>query len=131
VRGRIFGAAFEFVRHLVAGQIKGLSQFRVERTQPARFNPESTPDITEAVLKAFRQFVEKRREFQLNQADLDAQIAYARQRIQEEVTTARFGADAGNRVALSHDEQLRRAVEALPQAKELVENVRQVKERRF
>ncbi|MBI3952311.1 MAG: S41 family peptidase [Acidobacteria bacterium] len=131
MRGRIFGAAFEFTRHLVAGQIKGLAYFRVERPQPVRSDAEVKVDINEAVLKAFRQFVEKRREFQLSPADADAHLEYTRQRIQEEVATARYGVEAGNRIALEHDEQLQRAVQALPQAKELVENLRQAKERRF
>jgi len=130
-RARIFGAAFEFARYLVAGQIAGLAQFRSERPQPLRADRDLNVEISDAVLKTFQQFVDRRREFQLSASDLETHREYARQRIQEEVVTARFGMDAGNRVALEHDKQLQSAVEALPQAKELVENLRQAKDRRF
>jgi carboxyl-terminal processing protease len=131
VRAKLFGAAFEFTRHLVAGQIKGLTPFRVERPRPPRLDHELRLDINDAVLKAFRQFVDQRREFQISPSDLESHVEYARQRIQEEVATARFGVDAGSRLALEHDEQLRSAVDALPQAKELVQNLRPAKDRRF
>jgi carboxyl-terminal processing protease len=131
LRAKILGAAFAFARYLVAGRITGLESFRVERPRFLRHDRDLSVEISEAVLKAFAQFVERRREFQLNASELETHQEYARQRIQEEVVTARFGADAGSRVALIYDKQLQGAVQALPQAKELVENLRPAKDRRF
>jgi carboxyl-terminal processing protease len=126
-RAKVFAATFEFTRHLVAGQIKGYESFRVERSHALRPDSNLDVDVSEELWKVFRQFAEKRRDFQLSAAELDAQKDYARHRIREEVVTARFGAEAGGRVALGHDEQLDRAVRSLPQAKELVENLRHAK----
>lgn len=127
VRAKVFAATFEFVRHLVAGQIQGYASWRVTRTQPLRSDTNLDVPIGDDLWHAFRRFVEQRREFQLSPAELETHRQYAQQRIREEVVTARFGAEAGNRVALSYDEQLEQAVRSVPQAKELVKNLRQAK----
>lgn len=131
VRARVFGAAFEFVRYLVAGQIKGFSQFRVTRPQKYASDSDLHVQIDDALLDAFRRFVRRRPDFRLSPQELEQHIEYARNRIQEEVVTARYGMDAGSRVALEHDEQLLAAIKTLPQAKELVENLRHSKNKRF
>lgn len=131
VHPKILGAVFAFARYLVAGRIAGLESFRVERPQPLRQDRDLQVEISEAVLQAFAQFVGRRREFQLSAHELESYKEYVRQRLQEELVTARFGADAGARVALLYDKQLQGAIDALPQAKELVENLRQARTRRF
>jgi carboxyl-terminal processing protease len=131
VRARIFGAVFEFVRYLVAGQIKGLEHFRALKPETLRSDKDLQIQMTEPVMTALRQFVQKRREFQVTPAELDANLTYARDRLQEEVVTARFGIEAGGRVALLHDEQALQAIAALPQAKELVEDLRRGKDKQF
>jgi carboxyl-terminal processing protease len=131
VRARIFGAVFEFTRHLIAGQIHGLEHFRATKQEALRSDSDLRISITPSVIAAFREFIQKRREFQLTPADLEAHLTYARNKIQEEVATARFGIEAGGRLALLHDEQTLQAVDTLPQAKELVEDLRRGKDRQF
>jgi len=55
---------------------------------------------------------------------MGAHLDYVRQKIREELATARFGVDAAARVILQSDEQVQRALDAIPQAKQLVENLR-------
>ena len=53
-------------------------------------------------------------------ADLD----YVKLRLRQELVTAAFGADAGQRVLLESDPQALRAINVLPDAKRLAESVR-------
>ncbi len=127
-RGRIYEAAFFFVRQLAAGQIKGLEQFRVTtppneaRTQNNGRN--ATALINDAVIVAFRDFVRRDSTFALTDKQIDADLDFTRLRIADEYATAAFGADAATRVLLDNDPQLRRALELFPDARRLAETVR-------
>ncbi len=129
-RGRIYEAAFFFVRELAAGKINGLEQYRVSNNQtnpPATINANGRGfayPVNDAVLAAFRDYVRRDQTLQLNSKQIDADLDFARLRIEDELTTAAFGSDAANRVILGNDPQLLRAIELFPEAKRLAETVR-------
>lgn len=129
-RVRIFLAAFEFVRHLVAGQVAGLEEFRVEKPD---YDHELRGDeyrITEPVLTAFRAFVTARPELRVSAEAVDAHLDYARDRVREEVITAAYGTDAGNQFGVLNDRVARAALDALPKARQLAEAARALRDRR-
>ncbi|CDM66918.1 S41 family peptidase [Pyrinomonas methylaliphatogenes] len=124
LRGRIFEAAFYFTRQLVAGQIQGLESYRIEKVQ---FNHVPRPTdypVTEKVLEAFREFLQRSPEFGVKPAQVDADLEFVKLRLRDEIITAAYGSEAGTRVLLESDPQLLRAIEALPEAKRLAEAVR-------
>ena len=122
-RGRIIEAAFYFNRQLTAGKIPGLESYRVERVDYSRSPKASDYAITDRVLDAFRNYVRKEQP-RLQIAQIDADLDFVKLRLHQELVTAAFGADAGQRVLLESDPQALRAISVLPDAKRLVESVR-------
>jgi carboxyl-terminal processing protease len=124
VRLRIAEAAFHFTRQLAAGVLPGLESYKVEKVQYGR-NPKATDfAITERVVEAFRNYVRTRPENQLQIAQIDDELEFAKLRLRQEIITAAFSNDAGARVLLDSDVQVQRALEALPDAKRLADNAR-------
>jgi carboxyl-terminal processing protease len=123
-RARIVEAAFYFTRSLAAGVIPGLETYRTDKVDYNR-PPKSTDyPITDRVLETFRNYVRKDTAQRLQIAQLDADLDFVKLRLREEVITAAFGADAGQRVLLESDPQALRAIGVLPDAKRLAESVR-------
>src|SRR6266536_2827253 len=123
-RNRITEAAFQFTRQLGAGIIPGLEGYRVEKIEFGRTPRPADFPITDKVIEAFRNFVRKDPKQHLQVSQIDADLEFVRLRLREEIMTAAFGADAGQRVLLESDPQALRAVEVLPDAKRLAESVR-------
>jgi carboxyl-terminal processing protease len=122
-RNRITEAAFYFTRHLGAGTIAGLEGYRIDKVEYGH-SPHATDfPINDRVLEAFRNFVRKEPTLHLQVSQIDADLEFVKLRLREEIITAAFGADAGQRVLLESDPQALRAVEVLPDAKRLAESV--------
>ena len=54
---------------------------------------------------------------------------YVRERMREELITASYGAEAGNQFFVVNDQATQRAIEALPQARQLADNRRALGDR--
>ncbi|HEX8649245.1 MAG TPA: S41 family peptidase [Pyrinomonadaceae bacterium] len=124
LRGRIAEAAFYFTRQLVAGQLPGLDAYRVEKPETGRAPRATDFPMTDRVVEAFRSFLQHDPTFGIQPSQVDAELDFVKLRIRDEVMTAAFSTDAGNRILLESDPQTLRAVEALPDAKRLAESVR-------
>jgi carboxyl-terminal processing protease len=123
VRGRISEAAFYFTRLLAAGKLPGLESYRVDKVDYVNSAKASDYPINDRVLEAFRNYVRKEQP-RVQVAQLDADIEFVKLRLRQEIITAAFGADAGQRVALESDPQTLRAVNVLPDARRLAESIR-------
>ncbi|MDQ3798247.1 MAG: S41 family peptidase [Acidobacteriota bacterium] len=124
LRYRINEAAFFFTRQLVAGKIEGLENYRVERQ---RFNQTLRPDdfqINDKLLDAFRAFTVKDKASGLTAENINSQLDYAKSRLREEIATANYSSEAGQQVLLEVDPQVLKAIEALPEARKLAENIK-------
>jgi carboxyl-terminal processing protease len=130
VRGHLFGATFDFARYLVAGQLPGLREYRVETVDYDHKLRADEFRLPDKVVDAFRQFVAQRTaEFPVSDAQITANLDYVRDRIREELITASYGAEAGNEFYVLNDAATQRAVESLPQARQLAENRRALSDR--
>ncbi len=129
VRQRLFGAVFEFTRHLINGRIPRFEHFRVERQREPASPKDLFLEVEDPLIEAFIAFAARRADLGVTEKEIRAHLEYVRQKIREEVATARFGIDAAMRVILQSDEQVQRALEAIPQARQLVENLRQPRRR--
>ena len=124
VRARIIEAAFYFTRELAAGLVPGLESYRIDKVAYDR-NPKSTDfPITDRVIEAFKNFVRKDPSRHLTDAQIDSDLDFVKLRLRDEIITAAFGADEGQRVLLESDPQALRAIGVLPEAKRLAESVR-------
>jgi len=124
VRGRIIEAGFMFTRMLAAGKIPGLESYRVDRVNYGRSPRATDYPINDRVLEAFRNFVRKDQAQRLQPAQVDSDLEFVKLRLREEIVTAAYGADAGQRVLLESDPQVLRSIGVLPDAKRLAESVR-------
>src|SRR5829696_1257255 len=124
VRLRIADAVFHFTRQLAAGVIPGLESYRIDKVQYGRNAKPTDFPVTDRVVEAFRTFVRTQPDFQVQPAQLEEELEFARRRLRQEIVTAAFSNDAGARVLLDSDVQVLRALEALPDAKRLADSAR-------
>ena len=125
-RLRIAEAAFHFTRQLAAGVVPGLESYRVDKVQYGKNAKATDFPITDRVLEAFRNFVRTQPDFQVQPAQMDEDLDFAKLRLRQEIVTAAFSNDAGARVLLDSDAQVLRALDALPDAKRLADSTRGV-----
>ena len=59
-------------------------------------------------------------------ADIAANLDWIKRKIKERSVSVEFGLNAGYKVELENDPQVDRAIESLPQARVLYENVRRI-----
>jgi carboxyl-terminal processing protease len=124
VRARIFEAAFYFTRQLSAGVVPGLESYRIEKVQYGKSAKPADFPITDRVVDAFRNFIRTQPQFQIQPAQIDEELEFAKLRLRQEIITAGFSNDAGARVLLDSDAQVLRALEAFPDAKRLADSTR-------
>jgi len=123
-RARIAEESFHFVRRLIAGEVAGLESYRL--TEGPRFGQYPRPhelQVNERVVEAFRDFARRDPESGLTAAQLQAEADYVLLRLRDDLITAAYGGDASGRFLLESDPQLLRALELLPEARALAENV--------
>jgi carboxyl-terminal processing protease len=121
LRARIAEAAFYFTRELAGGQIQGLEDYKVEKTEFGHMPKPTDYPITDRVIEAFRSFLQRDPKERLNPSQIDEEMEFVKLRLRNEIITAAYAGDAGNRVLLDGDLQVMRAIEALPEAKRLAE----------
>jgi carboxyl-terminal processing protease len=121
---RLRDACFEFARLLVAGQVAGLGEYAVKRTEYGYQLRGNEYHLTDQVIAAFRTFIRERRELQAPEDLLNRNMEYARRRIRAEVITAAYGVEAGERFLIESDDQALRAVEEIPKAQRLTDQAR-------
>lgn len=121
LRSRINEMAFFFVRDLVSGQISGFESYKVERQNYKQTVLPNEFQINEKLLEAFKSYVEKDAKSGLNAANINSQIEYAKARIREEIATANNSNEAGQQVLLENDPQVLKAIDAVPEARRLLD----------
>lgn len=89
--------------------------------------PQVTKDfeVNDAVLAAFRNYLDKEN-IHHTDADITANLDWIKQQIKKEVFISVFGLPTGDEVGLENDPEVQKAIESLPQARALYENVRRV-----
>lgn len=124
LRSRISEAAFYFTRTLAAGQVAGLEDYKVEKMQFGHVPRPTDYPITDRVVEAFREFLQKDPKQGLLPAQIEPELEFVKLRLRDEIMTAAYSGDAGSRVLLESDLQLLRAIELLPDARRLAESIR-------
>jgi carboxyl-terminal processing protease len=117
-------SVFHFARTLVAGQVAGLSEFKIDRAAEHyhRLGPNEYV-VSDKVLSAFKSFI-KEKQLKLDPARIDKDAAWLKRWIRYEVVTAAYGQEVARQVLLEGDPQLRQAVTEVPKAKAMAEEFR-------
>lgn len=121
---------FQFSRSLVAGQVPGLQEFKIDRAcdHKHRLAAGDYP-VSDKVLAAFKSFVHEHKEFKADESRVDKDADWLKRRIRYEVATAAFGEENGRAALADGDIQLQRAIGELPKAKALADDIRRLRAR--
>jgi carboxyl-terminal processing protease len=120
---------FQFARLLVAGQVAGLPEFKIERA-PDHAHRLASSDyaVNDKVMAAFKKFlVDYKKEYKDSKADdarLQKDMDWVKRQIRYEVITAAYGQEVASQVLLEGDAQVQRAIAELPNAKIMAEEFR-------
>lgn len=118
---RLLSPLFAFTRELVNGRIRGLESSRI--VGGIKFRHELQPEefkITDAMFKAFRDFVLADPAFRVTAAMVDRNRAFVESELRFNIATAAYGRTTGDRVFItSYDPQIAKALEVVPKAREL------------
>jgi carboxyl-terminal processing protease len=123
-----FDPAFEFARQLVAGQIQGFPEFKIDRQADHHHQLEPNEyQINDKVLGAFKSFLRDHKEFKLDEARVDKEADFIKRKIRSECVTAAFGVETAYEVLLEADLQMNRAIAETPKARIMAEDVRRLR----
>jgi len=118
---RLLSPTFAFARELINGRIRGFESGRL--TGGINFRHELQPEdfkITDAMFKAFRDFVAADPAFKVTAAMVDRNRAFAQLELRFNLVTAAYGRVMADRVFITtSDPQVAKAVDVLPKARDL------------
>jgi carboxyl-terminal processing protease len=121
---RLLNPLFFFTRELVNGRIAGFDQYKIARV--IDFNRELQPTdfpVTDALYKAFKDFVANDPTSKPLAAALDRNRSFVELQLRYNIVTAAYGSVRAARVFVTTDDpQVAKGVDALPRARELATN---------
>jgi membrane peptidoglycan carboxypeptidase len=82
-------------------------------------------EANDDVMKTFREFLTKHN-VRYTEPDMSENLDWVKRKIRQEVLVSNFGMQEGFKVQLEADPQVQKAVEAIPQARALYQNVRKI-----
>lgn len=118
VQRKLANPVFAFALDVAHGRVKGFESYRVDK--PIRFDydiKKSDFPITEPLYQAFKGFAAAK--YKLNGEIIDKERAFVERALRAELVTAAYGSTASLQVFNEADTQLSKAIELLPQAKQL------------
>jgi carboxyl-terminal processing protease len=118
---RLLSPVFAFTRDLVNGRVRGFESSRIPGG--INFRSELKAEefrITDAMFKAFRDFVAAEPAYKTSAATIDRYRSYIEMELRFNLATAAYGRVMGDRVfILANDPQVAKAVDVLPKARDL------------
>ncbi len=118
---RLLSPVFAFVRDLVNGRVRGLETSKLGRGIVFEHDLQAEEyKVTDAMFRAFRDFVAKDPEYKLSAAVVDRYRSFVELELRFNIVTAAHGRVIGDRVFITTDDpQVAKAVDVLPKAREL------------
>ncbi len=126
---RFLSPTFSFTRELVNGRIRGFESSRL--TSRIKFGHDLQPEefkITDAMFKAFRDFVAADPAFKVTPAMVDRHRAFVELELRFQLVTAAYGRVMGDRVFITmNDPQVAKAVERVAESARSRDELQQIK----
>jgi len=119
---------FQFTRALVAGQIAGLPEFKIDAPVNHKHRlAKSDYPVGDKVIAAFKNFLGAHKELKADETRVDKDADWLGRRIRYEVATAAFGEENARAALADGDVQLQRAIGEVPRAKALADDFRRLR----
>ncbi len=118
---RLLSPVFSFTRELVNGRIRGFESSRIPGGVNFRHDLQNDEfKVTDAMFKAFRDFVAADPAYKISTAMVDRNRAFVELELRFNLVTAAYGRVMGDRVFIAMDDpQVAKAVDVLPKARDL------------
>jgi carboxyl-terminal processing protease len=118
---RLLSPVFAFTRELVNGRIRGFESSRISGAIDFQHELQAEEfTITDALFKAFRDFVAADRGFKVTAVMIDRNRSFVETELRFNIATAAYGRVIADRVfIMSNDPQIAKALEVVPKAREL------------
>lgn len=119
---RVTNPVFAFALELAAGRVPGFDAYKVQR--PIEYNHDLKATdfpMTDALFKAFKDFVASKPIYKFTPAQLDKERAYIDRQLRYEIVTAAYGSTTSFQVFNADDPQITKAIDILPRAQQLAQ----------
>ncbi len=118
VQQKIANPIFSFALDLVRGQVKGYENLKVERPITFAYNLKSDDfRVTEPIYSEFKRYAAAK--YKLSGAQIDQEREFVERALRTELVTAAYGSQTSYQVFNEYDDQLLKAIDVLPEAKQL------------
>jgi carboxyl-terminal processing protease len=117
---KLLDPLFYFAIELAGGQVSGYENYKI--SGPLRYGQRIRPadyPVGDDLFRLFREYVAKNPQWNALTDALDAEKSFVKTRLRYNLATAAFGTVAAEQVLIEEDNQVIRAVEALPRAQQL------------
>jgi carboxyl-terminal processing protease len=123
---KLVSPIFAYALELVNGRVKGYESYRVDRPITFAYDIKATDfPVTPALYQNFKDFAAAK--YHVPAAQLDAEKEFVERILRSELITAAYGAQSSYQVYNDYDEQLLKAIDTLPQARQLALQSERVK----
>jgi len=118
IEQKIASPVFAFALDLANGRVKGFENYRVEKPVAYDYDIKSTDfPVTASLFQAFKQYAADR--YKIPAAQTEAEREFVERTLRSELITAAYGSTTSFQVINEYDDQLLKAIDLLPQAKQL------------
>ncbi len=118
VEQKIANPIFAFSLDLVNGRVKGYTKYRVAKPVTYDYDIKQTDfPITDKLFQTFKRFAVEKYKIPLTQ--VEAEREFIERTLRSELVTAAYGSTTSFQVVNEYDDQLLKAIDLLPQAKQL------------
>lgn len=115
---KLTNPVFAFAMDVVTGKVPGFVGYKIEKPITFDYDIKKTDyPVTATLFDAFKKYaVEK---YKFAPSSIDHEREFVERVLRTELVTAAYGSQTSNQVFNDYDDQLRKAIELLPQAKQL------------
>lgn len=115
---KLLSPIFAFALDLVTGKVKGIESYKVDKPIAFEYDIKTTDfPITDTVFAAFKDYAVSK--YNVSPAQLDREREYVERYLRFELVTAAYGSQTSYQVGNEYDDQLLKAIDLLPQARQL------------
>jgi carboxyl-terminal processing protease len=117
-QSKLVDPIFSFTLNLVSGKVAGFENFKNDRPLTFGYNLKSTDfKVTEELFQAYKKFAVD--EYKASPALIEKEREFVQRNLRFELATAAYGTTTSSQVLNDFDENLQKAIELLPRAKQL------------
>ncbi len=118
IQQKLTSPVFSFSLDLVNGRVKGFTNYKVNKPVAYDYDIRATDfPVTTGLFERFKQFAADK--YKISETQIDAEREFVERTLRTELVTAAYGSQTSFQVFNEYDNQLLKAIDLLPQAKQL------------